>query len=46
MAKYKVLINGQRYKVSMSDVTDYTIKDNNPTEDIIKYRVELNEDNP
>ena len=43
MAKYYILSNGQKYKVSMSDVTDYTTMDSLPTEDIIHYTVNLDE---
>lgn len=38
--KYKVLINGQLYKVAMSDITDYVVKED---KDVIVYTVD--EDN-
>lgn len=40
MARYYILSNGQKYKVSMSDITDYTIMDK-PAEDIIHYTVNV-----
>ena len=43
MAKYYILSNGHKYRVSMSDATDYTMMDNLPTEDIIHYTVNLDE---
>ena len=47
MGKYKILVNGQQYKISMSDVTDYyAAHESGPTEDIIHYSIEIDEDNP
>ena len=43
MARYTVFINGQRYRISMSDVSDYYYQDENPIEDIIHYEVEWEE---
>lgn len=43
MARYTVFINGQRYRISMSDVSDYYYQDESPMEDIIHYEVELEE---
>lgn len=41
--KYKVMIDGQPYNVYFSDVNDYYLKDENPSEDIIHYSIELND---
>ena len=39
--KYKILINGQEYKVSMSDANDYIVaNESEPIEDIIDYWVD------
>jgi len=43
MARFTTFINGQRYRISMSDVSDYYYQDKSPIEDIIHYEVELQE---